>query len=105
MDNNDNVHAQLIKLGDMMGDGLHHEPDGKWIEREYKKIFDSLYPEHKKAARLKKAILINDQIKKLLERIKCKNCSGQLKQSRSGSRIVYCLECNGRFKAVSNKPV
>ncbi len=23
------LHRQLVRLGDMMGDGLHHEPDGK----------------------------------------------------------------------------
>lgn len=30
------LHRQLVKLGDMMGDGLHLEPDGKWISKEYK---------------------------------------------------------------------
>lgn len=34
----DNLHQQLIRLGDMMGDGLHLEQDGKWIEKEYKHI-------------------------------------------------------------------
>ena len=28
---------RLVRLGDMMSDGLHLEPNGKWIEREYKK--------------------------------------------------------------------
>lgn len=36
MEDNKKLHEQLIKLGDMMGDGLHHEDGGKWIEREYK---------------------------------------------------------------------
>ena len=32
----------LIQLGDMMGDGLHHEPDGYWIPKEYKRILRAL---------------------------------------------------------------
>lgn len=39
---NDFLLNQLVKLGDMMGDGLHHEPDGKWIEKEYRKIAKQL---------------------------------------------------------------
>ena len=39
------LYRQLVKLGDMMGDGLHHEPDGKWIEKEYNKICKVLHPE------------------------------------------------------------
>lgn len=38
----DFLHRQLVKLGDMMGDGLHKEPDGKWISREYAKIAKQL---------------------------------------------------------------
>lgn len=30
------LYERLIKLGDLMGDGCHLEPDGKWIENEYK---------------------------------------------------------------------
>lgn len=41
---NDHLHRQLIKLGDMMGDGLHYESDGKWIEKEYTKICKILHP-------------------------------------------------------------
>ena len=35
---NQDLWNRFIRLGDMMGDGLHHEPDGKWIERDYKPI-------------------------------------------------------------------
>jgi hypothetical protein len=41
--NRDYLHRQLIKLGDMMGDGLHHEEP--WIAKEYTKIAKILYPE------------------------------------------------------------
>ncbi len=39
----DRLHQQLIKLGDMMGDGLHHEDP--WISREYRKVLKALHPE------------------------------------------------------------
>ena len=98
----DFLHNQLVKLADMMGDGLHYEPDGKWISKEYKKIFNQLYPEQKKEARKNKSDRTNEQMKKLLE-IKSCSCGGKLKQSRSGSKIVYCEFCNKRLKAVTKK--
>ncbi len=85
-----------------MGDGLHHEPDCKWISKEYNKIFNLLYPEHKQEARKNKADRTNEQMKNLLE-IKACSCGGKLKQSRSGSKIAYCEVCNNRFKAVTKK--
>lgn len=45
--NEDYLHDRLIALGDMMDDGLHHEPKGKWIEKEYKKVHGILYPKIK----------------------------------------------------------
>ena len=32
MTDNDSLYNQMIKLGDMIGDGLHLEPDDKWFE-------------------------------------------------------------------------
>lgn len=32
------LYDRLIRLGDLMGDGCHLEPDGKWIEKEYRDI-------------------------------------------------------------------
>ena len=101
-DNNDRLHDQLIKLGDMMGDGLHHESDGKWIEKEYSKIFNSLHPEVAKERRAKKAIATNESMAKLLEQKQC-TCGGSLKQSRSGSIIAYCTVCKKRYKATKKK--
>jgi hypothetical protein len=37
------LHKDLIKLGDMMADGLHYEDPS--IAREYRKIAKQLYPE------------------------------------------------------------
>lgn len=98
--------SQFVKLGGMMGDGLHHEPDGKWIVKEYNKLAKILIPELKeqnKERRKLKAENINEQIQKLILEKKCGKCNGELRQSRSGSKIVYCVVCNSRFKAVSKK--
>ena len=104
--NNQNLWDQFVKLGDMMGDGLHHEPDGKWIGREYKRLSKILVPEIKEAETENRKIknkAVDGQIKKLLEAIKSKCCTADLKHSRSGSLIVYCSICNKRFKAVKSK--
>lgn len=65
---------QFCRLGEMMGDGLHHEPDGKWIAREYRQLSKILIPEIKKEhSQLRKirAANINVQMAKLLENKKC----------------------------------
>lgn len=41
MNGNEHLWRQFEKLGEMMGDGLHHEADGKWISVEYKKLASS----------------------------------------------------------------
>ena len=45
MNDRDILHQQLVNLGDMMGDGLHLEKDGRWITREYRRISKILFPE------------------------------------------------------------
>jgi hypothetical protein len=102
---NQDLWGRFIRLGDMMGDGLHHESDGKWIERDYKRIAKILIPEIKEAEKQKrknKAIRINQQMDVLLQTKKC-SCGGQLQQKRSGTIVVYCSVCNTRYKAVSKK--
>lgn len=89
---------QLIKLGDMMGDGLHHEADGKWISAEYRRISKLLYPEEFKRKREQKTKRINERIAELLENRKCDKCGGELKQSRSGSKVINCTSCPARYK-------
>lgn len=92
---------QFCRLGEMIGDGLHHESDGKWITREYKRLSKILIPEIKereKEQRKLKAIKINEQMDKILEKNKC-SCGGNLKQKRSGSKVCYCLDCNNRYVA------
>lgn len=94
---------RLIKLGDMMGDGLHHEPDGKWIEREYRDTLKALYPELYKNMRKHKADSTDKQMSALLAENKSSCCDAPLRQSRKGSKIAYCTQCNNRFKAKSKK--
>lgn len=94
---------QFIKLGDMMGDGLHHEEP--WIAKEYKRLAKILVPEIReveKNRRKRKALNTDEQMKKLIS-VKTCQCGGSLRQSRSGSIIAYCNVCNTRFKATSKK--
>ena len=86
---------QLIKLGDMMGDGLHYEPDGAWISREYRKIFKKLYPEMFPKKDLSKR---NKSVDKWCLSHKCQLCGGDLKQTKKGSLRVICLKCNQKFQ-------
>lgn len=99
----DNLSNQLIKLGDMMSDGLHHEADGKWINKEYGKVLRALHPEIYQEKRRLKAIKINEAIDRLLLTFICTKCDGKLKQARSGSKVCYCTVCNARYMATSKK--
>lgn len=96
---------QFERLGEMIGDGLHHESDSKWILKEYNKLMKILIPEVKeriKEARKDRNKIIDQQILKLLVDFKC-SCGGALKQKRSGSRVCYCNKCNLRYKASVKK--
>ncbi len=102
---NQDLWNRFIRLGDMMGDGLHYESDGKWIEREYNKLARILIPEIKEADKQKRknrAININKQMDALLQTKKC-SCGGKLIQKRSGTKVVYCELCNSRYVAVTKK--
>lgn len=104
-DDKDFLWRQFVKLGDMMGDGLHHESDGKWIVKEYNKLAKILIPELKeqnKEKRKAKAKRVNEQMTRLLAEKKC-SCGGSLIQKRSGTKIAYCVECNSRYSARAKK--
>lgn len=85
---------QFIRLGEMIGDGLHYEEP--WISKEYNKLFKILCPPTPEEKLLKKEIrqkrnnALNEQIKERLKTDKCKSCNGELKQVRSGSKTVVC---------------
>jgi len=92
---NAQLHRDLIKLGDMIGDGLHREPGGQWINKEYRKVLKALGmlpPRQNNTAR------IDEHMIKRISDVSCGNCNGQLKQTRSGSKRAYCLGCNTKWQ-------
>jgi signal transduction histidine kinase len=97
------LHQQLIKLGDMMGDGLHLESGGRWISREYSKISKALYGakvSHDMA--VKRVEEINRRMAPALEKSRC-TCGGTLKQARSGSLRACCTVCPKRYQLGTKK--
>lgn len=100
--NQEHLYNQLIKLGDMMGDGLHHEEP--WIAKEYKKVMNLLHPEINQEIRKRKADNVNIQMRALLLVKKCE-CGCAFKQARSGSKIAYCRGCGRRVKATSKRKI
>ncbi|WP_210499411.1 hypothetical protein [Vibrio crassostreae] len=87
------LHSQLIKLGDMMGDGLHLEPDGKWISRDYKKVSQALGIAPK-TTRKNNGEEIDQKMAEALKDKKCPNCqSDKLEQTRKGSMRAKCGDC------------
>lgn len=98
---NELLWRQFCRLGEMMGDGLHYEPDGKWIAKEYRKLSKILIPELKEENAIKRKMknaIIDTQMEKLLKSRKC-DCGGELKQKMSGSKTAYCQSCNARYIA------
>ncbi|MEE9647953.1 hypothetical protein [Enterobacter soli] len=95
-----NLTSQLVKLGDMLGDGLQHEPGGKWISREYNKICRALglTPARPRA---NNSQLINEHMAKRITEVVCRECSGHLKQTRSGSMRAKCEACGAVFRLLT----
>jgi len=95
----DHLHNQLVKLGEMMGDGLHHEPDGRWISAEYKRVCKALgYIKPKK----KDSNAIDERMKQRTADVACLKCGGKLKQSRSGSMRAECQGCGSKFQLLKS---
>ena len=97
---------QFCRLGEMIGDGLHYEEP--WILREYKQLQKILLPEteaekeYKRKIRKIKNEKINEQIKELLKRDRCK-CGSEMKQIRIGSKVVVCLKCGTKYRYKTKK--
>ena len=94
------LYRQLIKLGDMMGDGLHHEPDGKWISIEYRKILKALGIAPKRKSNVS---LINKNMANALLTTKCNKCHGKLKQTKSGAMRAICIKCGCKYQFKKRK--
>ncbi len=86
--------SQFCRLGEMMGDGLHYEPDGKWISREYKQTARALglLPKQKRKTHTKQ---IDEFMEKRLKTVNCE-CGGCFTQVRKGSFIGKCNTCGKR---------
>lgn len=98
----DRLYGYLIKLDDMMGDGLHHEPDGKWIKKEYKDVMKALGigPQ---LQRKDNTQVINKFMVGRIAAVQCLKCKGKLKQTRSGSTIGKCVDCGARYRLMKIK--
>lgn len=92
--NKDLLEDRLVHLGDMMGDGLHRESEGKWVEKEYKKTLKALGLAPTK--RKNNSDKINEFMANRLKEVKC-TCGSELVQSRSGSFIGKCERCGKKF--------
>lgn len=90
------LYDRLVKLGDMMGDGLHLEPDGKWISREYRSTLKQLGLDVK-LPRKNNSALINERMVQRVQEVKCA-CGGQLKQTRKGSKRAQCQSCPKKYQ-------
>ncbi|QIB09015.1 Zn-dependent oligopeptidase (plasmid) [Pseudomonas fluorescens] len=95
------LYRQLVQLGDMLGDGLGHEPDEAWIKTEYRRVCKALGIT---APRRNNNAAINTLVAKHLETARCE-CGGQFKQNRSGSMRVFCTACcaNYRLKIIKKR--
>lgn len=101
--------SQFCRLGEMIGDGLHHEEP--WISKEYKRLSKILLPETEEEKKYKREIKqlrnqnINNQINEKLKIDACIFCGSSLKQIRSGSKTVVCTNsnCGKKFKYKSKK--
>lgn len=94
---------QFAKLGEMIGDGLHHEEP--WITKEYNRYSKILLPDMHREIRKKRAESINTQMTKLLSENSCtkEGCGGRLVQTRSGAKTCICVKCNSQYKARTYK--
>jgi hypothetical protein len=96
-------------LGDRIGSGDHWEEP--WISKEYNRLLKILCPPTEEEKKYKAEIRrlknknIDEQIEKRLETDNCSKCSSELKQTRSGSKVVQCTnqECKARFQYKSKK--
>ena len=95
--------ALLVKLGDMMGDGMHLEPDGKWINAEYRRVAKALGYSMPSRPRANNSPAINEHMAVRVKEVVCKACGGELKQTRSGSTRAACTQCGNRYGLLSIK--
>lgn len=89
------LNRQLIRLGDMIGDGLADEPGGAWIRKEYRQICKRLGIIKRKPVNTE---AINERMKQRVIDVSCQKCGGELKQTRSGSKRASCITCKAKYQ-------
>lgn len=89
------LQADLVKLGDMMGDGLHYEPGGKWIARDYRRVARALGLIKRRPPN---TAGINAAMATFLAKTPCPKCAGTLQQTRSGSKRARCASCSATYR-------
>lgn len=101
MEKNKQAWEQFCKLGEAIGEGLHDEDPS--ILTSYKLLQKNLFPDTSEEKAYKKTLRINRNKaidKAISERVlidKCK-CGHSLKQIRSGSFKVKCVESSCQKK-------
>lgn len=97
-DDKDYLYERLVKLGDLMADGIHLEPDGAWIEKEYKDTMRliGISPVKKKRKSPNNTIIDEFMKKRCCEEI-CE-CGGELVQTRKGSFFAKCKICEKKYR-------
>ena len=104
MSNNDNQHLwrSFERLGEMIGDGLHHEEP--WISKEYKRLGKILMPDAYKEDRQRKNAIVDHRVSLYLKEkdVKC-TCGEPLHQVRSGSWKLSCKSCGARYRIKTKK--
>lgn len=90
---------RLVKLGDMMGDGLHLEPGGGWITKEYRRAMKQagMMP-----TKPRDTTGIDEYMAKRVTEEKC-NCGGTLEQTRKGSFRAKCIVCGAKWQLGGRK--
>lgn len=91
-DDNDFLWSQLIKLGDMLGDG---DCDA-WVGKEYKRVARQLGL-IKRKPRKNHSSQIDEFMEKRIVQVRCNKCNEELKQSRKGSFVGICVDCGAKF--------
>lgn len=91
------LHRQLVRLGDMIGDGLADELGGRWIRQEYRRVMRALgheVPRRRRPPDPQMTEQINTRMSQRVAEVKCPVCQTlSLKQSRSGSMRANCQSC------------
>lgn len=97
---NDFLHRQLIRLGDMIGDGLADEPGGAWIKRDYAQTMRALGIAPKRRNR---SAQIDERMRQRVAEVNCQACGVALKQTRAGSTRAKCAACGVLFQLLKLK--